>query len=197
MSNSYLIMWPMSRIEDLNKHQEIGQPLVVFFGSPHASAPSLKKYGVTSGDRVFIVFVQKGVIYLLCRFTVGRLMTELDYARDYLNVSAEDLTLHTWTLWEKLAKEQPNLGQRQPWGCVDEATIPLASSLTKLDQVIPVEVLERLQFVTKRGEIRSLPLVNGQFKKINALHGHFHRLHENSVGLLDAIIDNELTLRTP
>lgn len=109
-----------------------------------------------------------------------RVLFGSQFARDHLGVGPEDLALHAWTLWDKLAKERPDLGHRQPFGCVDEATAPTFSAPMRLDRDIPPELLAELRFVTKRGEVRSLPLVDGKFKKITALQGHFHRLDTTS-----------------
>jgi hypothetical protein len=49
-------------------------------------------------------------------------------------------------------------------------------------------VLARLRFVTKRKEVRALPLVDGKLKKVVALQGHFHRLDEASREELDRLL---------
>jgi len=188
MSTGYLIMWPSDRVDRLKKHGEIGLPLKVLFGSPHGSAPSMRRYGIGPGDALFVVFVRKGDVYLLSRLVVGDLISVEAFVRDCLGVGKDDLELHPWDLWVKLAKDRPDLGQLQPWGCVDEAAVPASSTPARTDQAIPSDLLARLRFVTKRKEVRALPLVDGKLKKVVALQGHFHRLDEASREELDRLL---------
>ena len=188
VSQSYLLLWPQRRIDQLKKNGEVGQPLEVLYGSPHSSAPSLRRYGIESGDHVYVVGLRAGVVYVVARIEVEKVISTDEYFRDYLRLPARDLKLHLWDMEEKLARDRPQLGHRLPFGCVDEAAVAASSSPVTLDAPIPVDVLAALRFRTKRGEERSLPLEQGLLRKLPALQGHFHRLTPETVPLLEGLV---------
>jgi len=187
MSQSYLLLWPQKRLDQLERDGEVGTALTMMYGSPHGSAPSLRRYDVSPGDFIFIVGLKAGVIYLVTRACVSELITADAYFRDHLGLPEADLKLHLWNLAEKLAKQRPELGHRLPFGCVDEVALLSSASPVALDLPIPAEVTAALRFRTKKGEERSLPLVNGLLRKQTALQGHIHRLTPETAPLLEAL----------
>ncbi len=188
MSQSYLILWPQKRIDRLKKDGEVGQPLEVLYGSPHGSAPSLRRYSIDAGDDVYVVGLKAGVVYVVVRLEIEKVISADDYFRDHLRLPAKDLKLHLWDLSEKLAREKPQLGHRLPFGCVDEAAVVASSSPVTLDVAVPADVLAALRFRTKRGEERSLPLEEARLRKLAAIQGHFHRLTPETAPLLERLV---------
>jgi hypothetical protein len=188
VSQSYLLLWPQRRIDQLKKNGEVGQPFEVIYGSPHGSAPSLRRYGIEGGDHVYVVCLKAGVVYIVARIEVEKVISADEYFRDYLRLPARDLKLHLWDLEEKLARGRPQLGHRLPFGCVDEAAVVVSSSPIALDAKVPADVLAALRFRTKRGEERSLPLEQGLLRKLPALQGHFHRLTPETAPLLEGLV---------
>jgi hypothetical protein len=188
MSQSYVFLWAQKRLDQLKKNGEVGTALTMMYGSPHSSAPSLRRYDVSPGDTVFIVGLKVGLLYLVTRVRIGELITADQYFRDHLKLPEAELKLHLWALEDKLWKERPELGHRLPFGCVDEVALLVSATPVTLDMPIPTEVTAALRFRTKKGEERSLPLVNGLLKKQSALQGHIHRLTPETAPLLEALV---------
>jgi hypothetical protein len=185
---SYLVLWPERRISWFGKLGEIGRPLTMMYGSPHGSAPSLKRYGIGPGDRIFIVSLKKGAVSVLARATVGTMITTDEYFRDHLRLSKEELALHLWTLSEKLEAERRDLGHRLPFGCVDEVALFAECTPLTLGTEVPPKVLAAIRFQPKTGAERALPLVDGKLKNVTPIQGHFFRLSPASARALDRLV---------
>jgi hypothetical protein len=190
MSESYLLLWTQDRLSALKKHDQLGKPLRVLYGSPHSSAPSLRRYHIEGGDRIFIVGFKKGALTLVCRIRIREIIELRQYLRDHLRLPPGDCEMHVWALEKKLAAERPELGHQLPFGCVDEAAIPDDSTPLRLDVAIPPETLATLQFCDSRGRVRGLPVENGLLKKSISIQGHYFRLTPDSVAALDRVIAN-------
>lgn len=190
-ATSYVVLWAKRHLEWLTGLGERGKPLEIIYGSPHSSAPSLRRYGVGQGDRIFIVTLKQGALAIVARARVDRVITTEEYFRDHLRLSPSLLATHLWAMSEKLAKEQPELGHRLPFGCVDEVGLFSESTPFGLDAPVPPKVLGSLRFRPKTGEERALPLVDGKLKNATPIHGHFFRLAPASARSLDAIVDGE------
>jgi hypothetical protein len=188
MSDGFVVLWPAKRLAWLDRIGEIGMLPEVIYGSPHGSAPSLKRYGIQPGDRIFIVSLLRGDLYVVTRFVLDRVITTDAYFKDHLGLGDADLALHLWKLSEKLGAERPELGHRLPFGCVDEAALPREASPMRLDLLVPRAVLEELRFRPKRGEAYGLPLRDGKITKTNSVQGHFYRLIPESTAALDALV---------
>jgi len=188
MSQSFLVHWAKPRLELLKKRGEVGTALTMMYGSPHGSAPSLKRYGVSVGDALYIVGVAAGRLSLVTRAEVASLISADEYFRAHLKLPATLLKLHLWSLEERLGEERPELGHRLPFGCVDEAALFSSATPVILDRFIPTHVVGALRFRTKKGEERALPLEDGLLKKLVALQGHLHRLTPETAPLLDRLL---------
>jgi hypothetical protein len=188
MAQSFVLNWSQKKLDLLKKDGEVGTSLTMMYGSPHSSAPSLRKYGVGPGDFIYIVGLKAGLLSMVTRVEVGSLITADEYFRDHLRLPEADLKLHLWTLSEKLWKERRELGHRLPFGCVDEVALFSSATPVTLDRTIPTEVTAALRFRTKKGEERSLPLVGGLLKKLSALQAHIHRLTPETAPLLEALV---------
>ncbi len=187
MAESFLVLWSQKRLEVLERNDELGDKLKVIYGSPHSSAPSLRRYGVSPKDTVFVVGVKSGAIHLVARAKIKAVVSVDDYLRDHLGLSPKYLDMHLWDLSEALWKEHPELGHRLPFGCVNEAGVVASSSPIALDEPIPMRVLSELRFRTKRGDERGLPLKNGKLRSVTSIQGHYFRLTPETAKVLDRL----------
>lgn len=194
--SGYVVLWAEKRLAWLRKLGGLGGPFEVLYGSPHGSAPSLVRYGIGHGDRLFVVSLARGAVWVEARFVVDRIVPAEVYLRDHLRLGEDDLRLHLWDLEEKLARERPDLGHRLPFGCVDEAALPREATQLGLHLEIPSVTIEAIRFQPKRGEAYGLPLVEGKLKKSSALQGHFYRLTPEALVRLDALVDRAAPRRS-
>jgi hypothetical protein len=190
MPDAYLVAWAQDRVKLLAR--EVGRPVRVLYGSPHQSAPSLRRYGISTGDTVFIVGQKQGVVSILSRVRVKVVVSAQDFFREGLKLPSKDLALaedHLWALEDKLRGERPELGHQLPFGCVDEAAIPTDATPIRTDQIIPPKVLGAIRLRDARGRERALPVENGRLQKPMSIQGHYFRLVPASAALLDAVVD--------
>ena len=103
MAESFLVLWSQDRIKSLKAKGELGTPLRVVYGSPHQSAPSLLRYGVTSGDTIFVVGLKGGALHLISKVQVAQIVSADDFFRDHLRLSPAELNLRLWELEKRLA----------------------------------------------------------------------------------------------
>jgi len=188
MSQSFVLNWSQKKLDLLKKDGEVGTSLTMMYGSPHSSAPSLRKYGVGPGDFIYIVGLKAGLLSLVMRAQVETVISADEYFRDHLKLPERLTKMHLWDMSDRLWKEQRELGHRLPFGCVDEAALFSSATPVTLDRTIPTEVTAALRFRTKKGEERKLPLVGGLLKKLSALQAHIHRLTPETAPLLDALV---------
>jgi hypothetical protein len=188
MPQSFVLNLSQKRLDLLKKDGEVGTSLTMMYGSPHASAPSFRRYGVGPGDFVYIVGLKAGLLSLVTRVEVDGLITAYDYFRDHLKLPEKLLKMHLWDMSEKLWDERRELGHRLPFGCVDEVALFSSATPVTLDRTIPTEVTAALRFRTKKGEERSLPLQGGLLKKLSALQAHIHRLTPETAPLLERLL---------
>ncbi len=134
-----------------------GACLAVLFGGPHQSAPSFARFGVREGDFVYPVRVHKGVLFVIARMRVERIVPLGDYSFDPAGAA-----------------------DRIPFGCVDEVAIGTEGEPIRFDRRFPGERLEHLRFVSKHGD-RGLKYVeNGLLKRAVSLQGGVYRLAAES-----------------
>ncbi len=188
MPQSFVLNWSQKKLDVLKKDGEVGTSLTMMYGSPHASAPSFRRYGVGPGDFIYIVGLKAGLLSLVMRGQVDSLITADEYFHDHLMLPEKILKMHLWDMSEKLWKERRELGHRLPFGCVDEVALFSSATPVTLDRTIPTEVTAALRFRTKKGDERSLPLVGGLLKKLSALQAHIHRLTPETAPLLEALV---------
>jgi hypothetical protein len=186
--DAFVVLWSRERLDRLKARGELGKPLHVLYGGPHSSAPSLARYGICAGDAVYVVGLRAGGLFLVARVRLGPVMGLADFLRQHLDVREDELALTLPALEQKLAQERPELGHAIPFGCVDEAALVVESTPAQLDLAIPLDVLQRVAFQTKRGETRPLPVDGGKVKRVASIQGHYLRLAPASVAALDQLL---------
>jgi hypothetical protein len=180
----FLVLWARHRWENLT---DIGQALEVIYGSEHSSAPALRRYDVTAGDRVYVVGVDRGELLLIARLCVDEVKDVIDYYRDAIRLRGRDLALDEMELARRLARVSPNLGHRAPISCAVDAATGVGTPL-RTDLRVPRRVLERLRLTTKAGAERPIELEDGLIKRAVKLQGHFFRLTPASAKALDRLL---------
>src|SRR5690348_14330774 len=81
MANAYTMYWTREQCDALRRLGWAGRPLETLFGGPHISEPSFLRAGVRSGDAVYPITIRAGVLYLLCRIRVRRILAFDDFVK--------------------------------------------------------------------------------------------------------------------
>ena len=74
MADAYTMFWTRERCDALRRLGWAGRPMETLFGGPHISEPSFLRAGVRSGDAVYPIVVRAGVLYILGRTRVRRIL---------------------------------------------------------------------------------------------------------------------------
>ena len=81
MADAYTMFWTRERCDALRRLGWAGRPLETLFGGSHISEPSFLHAGVRSGDAVYPIAVRAGVLYLLGRTRVRRILAFEDFVK--------------------------------------------------------------------------------------------------------------------
>lgn len=177
---AYTVLWTNDYCRGLRRAGDVGKPLRVLFGGSHLSQPSLTSYGVRPGDWVYPIRVDKGRLYVVAGMQVQRILSVEEYLAGFLNLPGSITALPLFELEPRLRKEYPSWGHLLPWGCLTEVAIGLEGASIQLDRAVPVEVVERLRFVSRRGERPIRHLEDGLIKSTLSLQGGTYRLSDPS-----------------
>ena len=79
MADAYTMFWTRERCDALRRLGWAGRPLEVLFGGPHTSEPSFRRACVRPGDAIYPIAVRDGILYVLGRARVQRILTLEDY----------------------------------------------------------------------------------------------------------------------
>lgn len=188
MGTSYLVLWSADRINALRKHNELGATPRVLFGTKHAAAPP-SQYGIETGDIIFIVMLQKGIVSIVSRVDVARIITVEGFLHS-LDMTEDERALDAPSLIAKLRAERPSLGHALPSGCcAEEAVIPSSATPFRDDVPIPSHVLKAMRFRDKQGNERALEVKDGLLAKPLSIQGHYYRLTEPAAASLSRVVE--------
>jgi hypothetical protein len=81
MNNSFTTFWSQDRCQEIKKHHllDADTPLTILFGGPHTSLPGFRRAGVRDGDYIYPIRVQNGILYVLGRMRVKRILALEEY----------------------------------------------------------------------------------------------------------------------
>src|SRR5579885_2094014 len=88
MAEAYTMFWTRERCEALRRLGGVGKPLEVLFGGPHTSEPSFSRATVRPGDDIYPITVRAGVLYILGRTRVRRILSLEDYVAAHIDLFA-------------------------------------------------------------------------------------------------------------
>ena len=187
MSESYTLLWSKIRCEQFVMSGHVGQPLTMLFGGPHQSEPRFRRFGVREGDYLYPIQVSKGVLHVLGRVRVTRLVSLPEYISQSpkvfsgcdLNRRPEDIFLD----WLMLHPEMHCLAPT----CTDEVALVQEEAGIRFDATVPPDLLERLRFCSQKGERGLKGIVNGQLKSVISLQG-VYRLCEESACEIEKLL---------
>jgi hypothetical protein len=172
MSEAYTMFWTHDRCDALRKLGRLGKPLDVLFGGPHISEPSFRRAGVRSDDEVYPVAVKAGILYVLCRIRVARVLSLENYVAAHRDLFAPYLVeppawfnelreaRHTLVDFDAVQARdalnhycdvRPELRYLAPT-CTDEVVECEDGTPLRLDVAVPPDLLLRLRYRSQRGE---------------------------------------------
>jgi hypothetical protein len=206
MSEAYTVYWTQQRCKALRQLDGVGKPLHVLFGGPYTSEPSFVRATVRPGDDLYPITVRSGVLYILGRVRVRRILSLEDYViahpdliAPYLQEppagvsrqSGRGLTPRFTPALEaffRYRKAQPEMRYLAPTR-TEEAVECDDGTPLRLDLAVPSDVLLRLRYRSRRKE-RDLHkhLRDGRMVQSLGVQG-IYRLSEASADEFAALVD--------
>lgn len=207
MSEAYTVFWTRERCDMLRQHGGLGKPLEVLFGGPHISEPSFLRATVRPGDDVYPVAVRAGVLYILGRTRVRRILSLEDYVAAHGDLFAP--YLHEPPAWvyergshlnlspgyvqaleafDRFRQAHPEVCNLAPT-CTEEAVECEDGTSLRLDLAVPPDLLLRLCYRSQRRE-RDLHkyIRDGRLVQSLGVQG-IYRLGEASARDFAALVD--------
>jgi len=188
MPDSYTSLWSNDRIQLIRKYHHEGRRLEILFGGPHTSQPSFRHFGVREGDYIYPVRVYKGVLHVIGRMRVKKLISLEEYIEQnpQLFAQCEQSQWPTITFANYLALH-PEL-RYLAHSCTDEVALGEEGTPIRLDLMVPPDLLERLRFRFRMKERGLKHIENGLLKKAISLQGGIYRLAVQSAQEIEALL---------
>jgi hypothetical protein len=188
LSTAHTVVWTNDYCRALRKAGDVGKTLRVLFGGSHLSQPSLTRFGVRPGSWVYAIRVDKGCLFIVAGMRVERFIGISEYVKDVLGLPESYLSLHLFKLEERLQLEHPEWGHLLPWGCLVEVALGTNGSSIRLDRLVPADVVEKIRFMSRRGERPIKRLEAGAIKSSVGLQGGAYRLSDASASQFARIL---------
>jgi hypothetical protein len=199
MPDAYTVLWTKDRCQLLKKTGQVGARLKVLFGGPHLSQPRFSRFGVKPGDYIYPVHVTDGVLHILGRMRVKRLLPLEEYiaANPRLFAGCEDPEYPGGGILENWLNAHPAM-RYLVWSCTDEVAVGREGTPICFDVALSPTELEGLRFPSRKGERGLKYIEGGRLKKVLGLDGGVYRLSPESAALFDRLVGgpNEALRRT-
>jgi hypothetical protein len=206
MSEAYTVFWTQDRCKALRKLGGVGKPLELLFGGPHTSEPSFQRATVRPDDELYLISVRAGVLYVLGRVRVRRILSLEEYVAAHPHLfapylqeppawvyreSGSGLTpgfVQALKAFDRYRHAHPEVRVLAPT-CTDEAVECEAGTPMRLDLAIPSDMLLRLRYRSRRKE-RDLHryLRDGRMVQSLGVQG-IYRLSDASAEEFAALVD--------
>jgi hypothetical protein len=206
MSEAYTVFWTQDRCKALRKLGGVGKPLELVFGGPHTSEPSFQRASVRPDDELYPISVHAGVLYVLGRVRVRRILSLEEYVAAYPALFApyvqeppawayrqdgSGLTpgyVQALEAFNRYRGARPEVRVLAPT-CTEEAVECADGTPMRLDLPVPSDMLVRLRYRSRRKE-RDLQkyLRDGRMVQSLGVQG-IYRLSEASAEELSALVD--------
>lgn len=205
MTDAYTVFWTKARCDALRRAENVGKPLHTLFGGPHTSEPSFRRATVQPGDDLYPITVRAGVLYILGRVTVGRILTLADYVFERQSLFAPYITEPpAWALepgrsslspryvqasqaFDRLLKASPEYRYLAP-SCTEEAVECVDGTPMRLDCAVSPDLLARIRYRSRRAE-RDLSkyICDGRLSGILGVQG-IYRLSDETAREFAALV---------
>jgi hypothetical protein len=181
-------LWSHDRIQQIKKHHQESARLEVLFGGPHSSEPSFSRYGVKEGDYIYPIRVSKGVLYVIGRMRVKRIISLEEYIEQNPQIAAEG-EKNRWPMmtFGNYLASHPERQYLAPT-CTSEVVIGEDGTPIRLDVMVPPDLLERLRFRSRKRERGIKHIENGRLKHVISLQGGIYRLSEQSAQEIETLL---------
>jgi hypothetical protein len=188
MSDSYTVLWSRAQIQSLQKYNPHGARLEVMYGGPHTPEPSFRRFGVQAGDFIYPLWVYQGIVYVLGRMKVKRLISLVDYFEEYPQLfEGCERGAYPMATFDNYLKVHPERRFLAP-SCTDEVAIGEEGTPIRLDVAIPSDLLVRLRFRSRRGERGLKHIENGKLTHTISLQGGIYRLQDESAHQMERLV---------
>ncbi|HEU5381538.1 MAG TPA: hypothetical protein VFV38_39460 [Ktedonobacteraceae bacterium] len=189
MAHAYTIFWTHDRYNTLRRLGWTGRQMEILFGGPHTSEPGFARAGVCPGDLVYPIAVRSGVLHVLGRARVRRMLPldhYIEQRSDLFDLNHSESLAHT-KAFDRYRSVHPAVASLAPT-CTDEVVECEESTPLRFDLTIPADLLGRLRYRSQRRE-RDLSqhLRDGRLIKSLAIQG-IYRLSEASACELEALV---------
>ncbi len=169
MADAYTMFWTRERCDALRRLGWAGRPLETLFGGPHTSERSFKHACVRPGDDVYPISVRLGVLYVLGRVRVRRILTLEDYIEHAADLFAPYLAeppawvfesrgfslsprfVQATEAFDRYRAAHPAIQALAPTR-TDEVVECENSTPLRFDLAVPPDMLARLRFRSQRRE---------------------------------------------
>ena len=205
MPDAYTLFCPRERVDVLRRLHWQGKQLEVLFGGPHISLPSFIRAGVHPGDVLYPITVRSGVLYVLGRTRVRRLLDMETYINEHPDLFASPIEeAKAWAaehsayrydpdavfahkVFERYRSAHPEV-EALSTNYADEVVECEESTPLQFDRAVPPDLLATLRFRSHRSE-RDLHkhLRNGRLVQSLGVQG-IYRLTESSARALEALV---------
>ena len=195
MSSAYTVLWAKEFRDEVCRAGDEGKPLTVLFGGAHQSCPSLARAGVTSGDIVFPVFVQNGLLHIIAAAVAKEFIGIEAYLREHLRLETAGVPEHQ--IRETIETKLGSLGHRMRYVCGAEVLLVERSSPIRFDMLVPPEKLEEVLFCPRKGPQAGLNHIeSGKLKSAISLQGNVRRMCPQTARLFSELTGLDRTYET-
>lgn len=187
MANAYTIFWTRDRTKTLRRLGWESHQIETLFGGPHTSEPSFIRAGVQAGDWVYPITVSSGILSVLGRAQVRRILPLTDYMKQHADPFPSAPRKAWETPFDLYRTTHPAVAALAPT-CTDEVIECEKSTPLRFDLAMPSDLLARLRYRSLRKE-RDLSkhLRDGRLVNSIAVQG-IYRLTEASACELEELV---------
>lgn len=189
MTCTYTIFWTRDRYNALRRLGWTGRQIDILFGGPHTSEPSFLRACVCPGDLVYPITMRSGVLHVLGRARVQRILTRDSYIEQRSDLFTLDRSRPGAAIeaFDRYRSTHPAIASLAPT-CTSEVVECEEGTPLRFDLTIPPDLLERLRYRSQRRE-RDLSkyLRDGRLVSSIAIQG-IYRLSEASASELEALV---------
>jgi hypothetical protein len=190
MSAVYTTLWSRDRCQAARKHAPTGFRFEILFGGPHTSLPGFGRAGVRPDDWIYLISVRDGLLHVLGRMNVARVMTAAEYRETSPDVAAQFGAFDLAVRVDDAPLRQPRarLEFLAPT-CVDEVVMGRLGTPLLFEATVPCDQVGALRYTSRRGE-RPIKHVDetGRVRSTVSLQG-VCRLADASAEILARVVD--------